>query len=111
MNRLIKYRLYGGLALALVSLVLEWLIKTESSPLYHYFLYHVDIPNTWVAINFMCNVFAILVSPIAKALSISDSTGYYIALFLQWYLMGWLVTAVICRVTARSNFRNSKKTV
>ena len=103
MNRLNKCPLYGGFILAVISLVLEWVIKTASSPLHRYFLYHVDIPNSWAALNFLCNVFAILTSSIFTSIGLSDSTGYYIALFAQWFLIGCLLLALICKGVAARN--------
>jgi len=47
-------------------------------------------------------VFAILTARIFTSIGLSDSTGGYIALIAQWFLIGWLVSALICKVAARN---------
>ena len=105
MKHLNKCRLVGGILLVLGALILSWLLSSESSPLYKYFLYHVALPNAWAAINAIPYIFAILSSSMFKSIGLPEIGGY-IGLFVQWFFIGWLLSAPICkRVKARNRKR------
>src|SRR5262245_55374903 len=96
MRRPNKCRLIGGLVFVLAALILTWLFSSESSPLYKYFLYHVALPNAWAAVNVIPYACAILTSSMFKRIGLPEIGGY-IGLFVQWFIIGWLVSALICR--------------
>ena len=100
-----KCRFVGGIIFVLCALVLSWLFNTQSSPLYKYFLYHVTLPNFWAAINAIPYIFAILTASIFMSIGLPESTAGYIGLFLQWFLIGWFVSGLICNriAAARKN--------
>ena len=79
---------------AIGALALDWLIRGESSPLHQYFIWHIGIPNFWLAVNTIPYVIGILLSHIFTALYLSDSIGGYIGLFVQWFIIGFLISAL-----------------
>jgi len=75
--------------LGLVAVLLLWLVKDESSPLVKYFEPNpVPLNELWTGLHF--HIFLLML-----AFRIPDNTGhwfFYSAVFIQWFLIGLLVT-------------------
>ena len=77
---------------AAVVLVINWLIESETSPLYEYFIWHVGLPNFWARLNTIPYIFAL----------VFRSELIYWALFVaQWFLGGLLLITLLKRKPLR----------
>ena len=87
-----KFEFFFGVAAALLFALCDWLLRAESSPLYHYFLYNVDLPNLWGTVN---------LAPIIAGFILSGNVhqpsevGYFGAAVLQWFIVGFLISFVL----------------
>jgi hypothetical protein len=46
-SRKLKFQFLFSGVVVLVALLVTWIIMSDSSPLYDYFLWHGGLPNTW----------------------------------------------------------------
>ena len=88
-----RCRIYLGVGVALAALGVNWLANSESSPLYHYFLYHVLLPNLWAAIN----AISVIIALVLDALYVPDRLSSQLGIFVQWFLLGLLLSIPLCR--------------
>jgi hypothetical protein len=70
----------------------NWLFEGETSPLHHYFLWHVAIPNMWGRLN--------IIPVIVSALIAGNPHGgselvYAFGVFVQWFLIFYLLCGLI----------------
>jgi hypothetical protein len=90
MSRTRWIRLIIALAtLALASLI-TWIIGSESSPLYRYFLYNVGIPNAWGQVNLIPYLLSAIVGGHSGNLLVA-----LVAFAAQWMFIGWLVSLLV----------------
>ena len=96
MTRRWKCHVRTATLIGLVGLVTTWLFMAESSPLWTYFLDHVQIPNLWARINTIPYLIVVVFRPsmLAEAL-------FYFLAFLQWLIIGFLISFVVCRLVSR----------
>jgi len=71
--------------------LINWVVNTESSPLYHFFLYHGQIPNIWAQLNFP--VFMVMI--LSGARSMESSLAL---IFVQWFIIGLAISVTILRL-------------
>lgn len=83
-----KWIVAGSFAAA--ALLVNWLTESESSPLYHYFIWHVGFPNLWARINTI---------PYVVAIVFQSGLVYLLALAAQWALVGLLLHSLLRRKT------------
>jgi hypothetical protein len=82
----------------LLALLVTWLIMGDNSPFHNYFIWHVDLPNTWA----MTTVIPFIVSAIISGNPHSPSTLIFIfALIIQWSLLGFFFSIPISKLFAR----------
>ena len=94
-----RCELYSGLSFVAAALALNWLMESEGSPLYRYFLFHVSLPNLWAFLNSIPYVVGLVTGVFFSALFLPNSSGYYLGLFGQWFAVGWLCSKIYCRGT------------
>jgi hypothetical protein len=71
--------LIGGIVLGMLSLLIDWLLgKDKTSPFGEYFLWHVELPNIWMQLNFPAYM--------GRLLTGTRSSGFFT--FLQWFVIG-----------------------
>ena len=92
-----RCELYSGLSFAALALLLNWLMNSEQSPLYRYFLFHAAPPNLWAFLNSIPYAVGLITGVLFSALYLPDSLGYYLGLFGQWFAVGWLCSKFYCR--------------
>lgn len=86
-----KARLYSACAVVVLAYAVGWLIGGEGSPLSEYFLWHVTIPNWWMA----ANVVPAIVAAIAAGNPHSgDETVFHLAFTAQWFGFGYAVASL-----------------
>jgi hypothetical protein len=74
------------------AVIVNWLVLGETSPLHHYFLWHVAIPNMWGRLN--------IIPVIVSALIAGNPHGgselvYAFGVFVQWFLIFYLLCVLI----------------
>ena len=94
-----RCELYSGLCFVAVAMTLDWLIRSERSPLSGYFLFHAGLPNLWAFLNSIPYVVGLITGVLFSELFLPDSSGYYLGLFGQWFAVGWLCSKLYCRGT------------
>ena len=93
-DRVRRWRLALAAFVGLTALVFGWLISAEESPFYEYFLWHVFLPNAWVKLNLLPLLIAFRVSGNVHQ---PDPTTGIIAAFVQWCLIGYLLSLCLVR--------------
>ena len=68
----------------------NWLLVGETSPLYRYFLFHVQLPNIWGRLNSLPYVAVMVVGRRGLA-----DTLYYVFLFIQWAVLSMLISLFV----------------
>jgi hypothetical protein len=81
---------------------ISWIVLDESSPAYHFFLYHVSLPNIWRLLNLLPFVFAALTSGNVHNPS---SLPLVVAFTAQWALFGLLASLVIHKLRPNKSFK------
>src|SRR3954469_19984111 len=85
----LRFHCVFGLAFVALFGVSTWLVSAESSPLHHYFLWHVEIPNLYSKLN---------IGPIFVGVVLSGNVhqaspiGFVAAAALQWFMIGFLLS-------------------
>ena len=80
-----------GLLCGLIAVLLSWLISSETSPLYNYFLWHGTIPSIWEPMNFTV--------VIASAFTGIRSTVFSaIVIFFQWFFIGFIASWFLLKI-------------
>lgn len=92
MTTVSKRRAIVSLGLALGMILLVWLVQGESSPFYEYFLYHVAIPNIVMGMHVIPYLIIVIWRPMIYGEAIA-----YVLIFLQWLLVGYLLSRLIIR--------------
>jgi hypothetical protein len=87
---IIRFVISSGFALS--SLLLNWLLLGDTSPLHHYFLWHGGLPNLWGFLNIIPAIVSAVVAGNPHSLS---ETVYLLALFAQWFLFGFLFSSAL----------------
>ena|ERR1043166_2609198 len=77
---------------ALCATLITWLVLSENSPLDNYFLYHTTVRNLVGRLVFLPYAAVLLIRPSFWADQIS-----YALIFLQWLLVGFLISVIVCR--------------
>lgn len=89
----LKRRLLLGAGCGVASLAVTWLLHFESSPLKNFFTWHVWLPNQWTLVNVPALFLGIIIS--------GNHSSYMIivlvALFLQWFAVGWVLSLFFIR--------------
>ena len=71
-----------------IAYAASWLIASDASPLSDYFLWHVAIPNAWMAANLL----PVIVAAVAAGNPHSwDENVFHVAFAAQWFAVGYLV--------------------
>ncbi|SRR6266436_295548 len=84
----VTFSVVGGIA----AVIVNWLVEGDTSPLYHYFLWHGAIPNIWG----MLNIIPVIVSALIAGNPHSESEVIYaFGVFIQWFLITYLVCSLI----------------
>ncbi len=71
-----------GASVGCIACALTWLVMSEHSPLFDYFLKNPTFVNFWGKINFLAFVFALVLH-----LPDTSATGFLIV-FVQWFIFG-----------------------
>ena len=80
------------------AVIVNWLVLGETSPLYHYFLWHGRIPNVWG----MLNIIPAMVSVLIAGNPHSESEAVFACgVFMQWCLIVYLLGGLILRSARR----------
>jgi len=82
--------------IGLAGLVMTWLFMSESSPLWSYFLNHVQIPNFWARVLTIPYLIVVVFRP-----SMLAEPMFYFLAFVQWTIIGFLISLVGCRMIRR----------
>jgi len=83
---------------AVWALLVTWLLTGEGSPFHDYFIWHVELPNTWA----MTTVIPFIFSAIITGNPHSPSIGIFIlAMIIQWSVLGFLLSIPIAKLFAR----------
>ena len=86
-------------SVAIGFLVVWWVVEAESSPFHDYFLYHVQLGNILARLSLPAVFVGICVSGNVHAPS---EVGTIIAMFVQWFLIGWFVSIPALMILAPS---------
>ena len=78
-----------GILFGTAAWLANWLLVGETSPLYRYFLLHVELPNLWGRLNFVPYMAVMVVGP-----SFADAV-YYVFLFIQWAMFSMLISLFV----------------
>jgi hypothetical protein len=92
--RVTKCKAGFSMAFALTATVLTWLVLGDNSPLESYFLEHVTVPNVFRAMLTIPYLIQVILRPSNFAYVIG-----YGFIFLQWLLVGYLLSLLVCRRT------------
>ena len=88
----VKFRLIFSGILALGALIVNWLVLGDSSPFHKYFLWHVELPNLWAAMN----IFPAIAAAIVAGNPHSGSEIIYgLMLVIQWFIVGFLLSSAL----------------
>ena len=90
---------------AVWALLVTWLLTGEGSPFHDYFIWHVELPNTWA----MTTVIPFIFSAIITGNPHSPSIGIFIlAMIIQWSVLGFLLSIPIANYlhVCRSSKKN-----
>ena len=99
MHRLRVHFVVGVASVALFG-CFEWLLMWESSPLHHYFLYHVELPNLWRKLHMIPYIAGIAASGNVHQPS---AIGYYAAAVIQWFTLGLLSAILFAKFRTRNH--------
>jgi hypothetical protein len=94
----LTFQLVFSSLLMLLALLVTWLIMGDSSPLHEYFLWHGDLPNTWAMTTLIPYIFGALIAGNPHSPSIAI---VIVALIIQWFLIGFLLSIPVSRVFVR----------
>lgn len=94
----LKFQLVFSSLVMLGALLVTWLIMGDSSPLHDYFLWHVDLPNTWGMTTLIPFIFSAVISGNPHSPSIAI---VIFALIIQWSLIGFLLSIPVSKVFVR----------
>jgi hypothetical protein len=89
--RKFRFHLAFAAGCIVLSVILNWFILSESSPLRSYFLYHVGIPNLWSRLHIIPYITGMIVS---GNIDRPDWTVSFITACLQWFVVGFLLSFV-----------------
>ena len=89
-----------GAAVVLVFACLDWLLMWESSPLQHYFLFHVELPNLWRKLHTIPYIAGMVASGNVHQAS---AVGYYAVAAIQWNTLGLILAVLFTKFRARSH--------
>ncbi|HEX8921473.1 MAG TPA: hypothetical protein VF766_08335 [Pyrinomonadaceae bacterium] len=92
MIRRTKTRLIFSGVFVVGIFILNWLIVGESSPLSEYFLWNVEIPNTWASLNIIPGIMAVIAAGNPHA---GGEGVYWVAFTLHWFGIGYLLSALL----------------
>ena len=84
-----------GLLVGAAACIVTWILTSESSPLYNYFLFNVWLKNKWLALN-------LIVLLVSIALDVPEGFDYLL-IFFQWFLIalvGFVVVRAVRSVTS-----------
>ena len=97
-----KFRIHFvfGTAFVLVFACLEWLLMWESSPLQHYFLFHVELPNLWRQLHTIPFIAGMIASGNAHQPS---AVGFYAVATIQWFTLGLIVAVLFTKFRVRTH--------
>ena len=70
----------------------------DSSPLHNYFIWHVDLPNTWAMTTLIPFIFSAMISgnPHSPSMVI-----FMVALIIQWSLFGFFLSIPMSKLFRR----------
>jgi uncharacterized membrane protein len=98
-SRKLKFQFLFSGVVVLVALLVTWIIMSDSSPLYDYFLWHGGLPNTWG----MTTLIPYIVSAMLAGNPHSPSIAIFLfALIVQWFLIGLLLSIPMSKLLGRS---------
>lgn len=92
MSSVSKFRMSFAFIFAIAATVIVWLLLSDSSPLYFYFLYHVTIPNMMRKLIVVPYVIMMILRPAR----FGDDLAYALV-FLQWLLVGYVLAILLSR--------------
>ena len=92
MNTVWKRRIRLSFGVALSACLLSWLVVGETSPFADYFLAHVGVPNLWRTIHTVPYLIMVIFRP-----AVWGDPILYLLVFLQWLLIGFLLSILILR--------------
>jgi hypothetical protein len=84
----VKLSVAGGIG----AVIVNWLAEGETSPLYHYFLWHVAIPNIWGRLNIIPAIVSALIAGNPHS---GSEVVYSFGVFIQWFLIVYLLCGLI----------------
>ncbi len=95
-------RLLFSLLVAIGSVLVNWLILGDSSPLHQYFLRQGSgIQDFWLVLNFIPVLLAAVVSRNPGG---GDELVYVVLLFVQWFTIALVASSFLFRVFAKRVF-------
>jgi hypothetical protein len=97
-SRKLKFQLVFSSLVVLCALLVTWLIMGDSSPFHDYFLWHVDLPNTWAMTTLIPFIFSAMITGNPHSPSIAI---VIFALIIQWFLIGFLLSLPVSKVFIR----------
>ena len=104
MKYISRCQLYFIIPFVISAGIAEWLVHADSSPLHEYFLYHGTIPAMWGLLDLPAYLIGAIVGGNPHAISLPAA---YIGFVIQWFLVGWLLSLLLCGLIKRlRNFRN-----
>lgn len=91
-----------GVVCAAAAIVISWLLTSESSPLYEYFIHHTTVKNLWNLLNVVPYIVSGIVAgnPHAPSESI-----FWTLLIIQWFTLGFLVAYIVLLLSGESRGR------
>lgn len=90
------FKVLFAIGCGIAAVIINWLVLADSSPLYHYFLWHGAIPNIWG----MLNIIPVIASALIAGNPHSESEVVYaFGVFIQWSLIGYLLCRLIKAIT------------
>ena len=87
-----KFQFIFSGSFVVLALVVAWLVSSEGSPLYNYFLWHGGARDLWWAMNITPFIVSAIISRNPDAPS---EVIFYIGFIAQWFSIGFLLSVLI----------------
>ena len=97
-SRKLRFRLVFSILVVLSALLVTWLIMADNSPLHNYFLWHVALRNIWAITTLIPFILSALIAGNPHS---PPTAIIIIALIIQWFLIGFLLSIPVSKLFVR----------
>ena len=94
-----KADIISGIAFFLLSILLTWLTGIDS-PLFMFFIEHHNLMNFWTLLNVFPIILGVMFSGNVHQ---PDLIGMLVGQFLQWFIVGFLLSKIARKIFTKKN--------